>query len=205
MPTLAGTWVQFTDLASLGTNIMRLDFYSIGTPCVDDMTLIAPPLGALRAVRLQLPQTTCQPTNSQQATVLADYASVSNVIATIFWSTTFSSSDTNILTVTTNGLVKALRPGTATISATLSNVTSSVSVTVTALPLQYSVSGANLTFNWQTNYAAGYILQSSAMLAPSPMWTTVTNARTTVGSNYQIQVPVDPATPAAFYRLRLQP
>jgi hypothetical protein len=171
------------------------------------MTIVAPPLGNLQALRLQLPLTDWVPNRSQSATVLADYANFTNVIATAGWGTVYSSSDTNILTVTSTGVVKALRQGTATISATLSNVTSSVAVTVAALPLQYSVSGsggsANLTFNWPTYVGTNYVLQSTLLLGPSAVWTTVTNARTTVGSNYQVQVPINPATPASFFRLRM--
>ena len=202
-PLPTWSWIKFTDLASLGTNIMRVEFSSTGVAVLDDMTLIAPPLGDFVGLHLQLPPTNWVPNLSVPATVLADYANVTNVIVTVGCGTTYSSSDTNILTINASGVVKAINPGTAILSATLSNVTSTVEVTVTQLPVQYAVSGTNLTFSWPTYATTNYILQSSAVVGPGAVWTTVTNARTTVGSNYQIPVPINPATPAAYFRLRL--
>jgi hypothetical protein len=142
--------------------------------------------------------------SSQSATVLADYANVANVNVSVGCGTVYSSSDNNVATVTTNGLVTAVHGGSATVTATLGSSTSSVVVKVTT-SLQYSVStsggSSTLTFSWPTSVGASFVLQTSPVLGPGAVWTAVSGTPTVVGSNYQLDVPVNPATPAAFYRL----
>jgi hypothetical protein len=41
-------------------------------------------------------------------------------------------------------------------------------------------------------------------MAPGAVWTAVSGTPTVVGRNYRLSVPVNPATPAAYFPLRLQ-
>jgi hypothetical protein len=110
-----------------------------------------------------------------------------------------------VATVTSGGLVQTLAPGSTTITATLDTVSDSVPVVVTALNLQMSLAGTGLTFSWPTDATTSFILESSPVTGPDAVWTAVSGTPTVVGSNYQIEVPTDPETAAAYFRLRLQP
>src|SRR6185369_13429342 len=73
--------------------------------------------GTLTAVRLVAPSTVLS-FGTASASTFADYSIVTNVNVTAFEGTVYDSSDTNVLTVTSNGLLRAISPGTATVTAT---------------------------------------------------------------------------------------
>jgi hypothetical protein len=87
--------------------------------------------GALQSISATFPtnMTVGQITN---VTVDADYANVSNVVATL--SATITSSNTAVLSVGAGGLITAVGPGTATLSATLLGLTVNQLVTVVLPP-----------------------------------------------------------------------
>ena len=114
--------------------------------------------GALTSVSLTI-NTNMLQQGSQSAAAYGNFANVSGVPLNFFQGVTFSSSDTNVLTVSANGVVKAVGFGTATITVTYGAQSASYTVTSTPLPqanylvtdgagnrvLQYSAIGTNWT------------------------------------------------------------
>ncbi|MCX7867002.1 MAG: LamG domain-containing protein [Limisphaera sp.] len=89
--------------------------------------------GALQSIALLLPQPEMEVGAVQSAGVMANFANVSNVNVTAAGAT-FSSSDTNVLTVTAAGVVTAVAAGTADITASFGGQTTSRTVTVVPPP-----------------------------------------------------------------------
>jgi hypothetical protein len=87
-------------------------------------------LGTLEGITLSLPVTNFFEGMSAQATVLADYQFASNSDVTIGSGVVYSSSNTNVVAVTTNGLMQVVGVGTATLTATLQGQSNSVAVAV---------------------------------------------------------------------------
>ena len=84
------------------------------------------------AVSIQVPRTALHVGGVEQAAVYADYPSTTNVNVTTSpnISISYSSSATNVATVSAGGLVQATGPGNATLWATIGTLSNSVSVTV---------------------------------------------------------------------------
>jgi len=84
------------------------------------------------------------------------------------------------------------------------NPANSASATITVTPnpdvplLKIARASGKVVLSWPTN-ADGFILQSRPNLSPSSVWTTVTNARVTVGNLYMVTNNVDGTS--NFYRL----
>ena len=108
--------------------------------------------GALQAARLTAAATMGKK-NVQQATLFGDFASVSNVNVTTLGST-FASSDPTVLTVSSNGVIKAVGVGTATITGTYSGKSDTKSITVTAPQ-------TTLAHRWSFNEASGTTVADS--------------------------------------------
>jgi len=111
------------------------------------------------------------PTNSilgaetEQATVTANFAQVSSVPVTGAV-TNWTSSDTNILTVSSGGLITGVSGGSAIVSATAGGVTAtSESITVGSVSVDIALSGTNVVISWPT----GVLLSAPTLLGP---WTT---------------------------------
>ncbi|MEI6074713.1 MAG: LamG-like jellyroll fold domain-containing protein [Verrucomicrobiota bacterium] len=114
--------------------------------------------GTLTAVSLTI-NTNMLQQGSQSAVAFGNFANVAGVPLNFFQGVTFNSSDTNILTVSANGVVKAVGFGTASITVTYGAQSASYTVTSTPLPqakylvtdgagnrvLQYSAIGTNWT------------------------------------------------------------
>jgi hypothetical protein len=80
--------------------------------------------------------------------------------------TNWSSSDTNVLAVSSTGLITALGSGSATVSGSVGGVTAtSDSVTVTAFKVDIALSGTNVVLSWP----AGVLVSAPTLLGP---WTT---------------------------------
>ncbi|WCJ59993.1 DUF2341 domain-containing protein [Fontisphaera persica] len=80
--------------------------------------------GALQGVRIQAP--TLYAWSSAPLRVLADFSAVTNVDVTVNEGVQYVSSNPSVITVNSNGVVEALRVGSATISATYGTMTASV-------------------------------------------------------------------------------
>ncbi|MCX8157224.1 MAG: DUF2341 domain-containing protein [Verrucomicrobiae bacterium] len=88
-------------------------------PALDDVDP-----GALQGVRIQAPPLYAWST--AQLRVLADFAAVTNVDITVNEGVQYVSSDPTVITVNSNGVVRALRVGSATISAIYGTMTAAV-------------------------------------------------------------------------------
>jgi len=114
--------------------------------------------GTLTSVSLNI-NTNMLQQGSQSAVAYGSFANVSGVPLNNFQGVTFSSGDTNVLTVSSNGVVQAVGFGTASITVTYGAQSASYTVTSTPLPqakylvtdgagnrvLQYSAIGTNWT------------------------------------------------------------
>jgi hypothetical protein len=106
---------------------------------------------------------------AEQATALGNFTVASGVNVT-GGVTNWTSSDTNVLTVSSSGLVTGVANGSATVSATAGGVTgTSASISVTPLTVEIATSGTNLVLSWP----AGVLRSAPTVLGP---WTTVTSA-----------------------------
>jgi hypothetical protein len=91
--------------------------------------------GALQALYISVSTTNMTPGHTTPSTVTANFALINGVILQTSDGLTFASSNTNVASVNANGVVSAVGPGTARITATYQGMTSSA-VTVTVSPLQ---------------------------------------------------------------------
>lgn len=92
--------------------------------------------GALAGIRLIAPATTIRAGTTQQLQVAADFQNVTNLQFTTTAGVTYQSTDTNILTVNTNGLLTSLSSNTATVSiiANYQGQSSTQDIQVAAFP-----------------------------------------------------------------------
>jgi hypothetical protein len=120
-------------------------------------------VGALSSIQIQpLDITNTWVGRAPQLTVLANYANDTGVDITDTAGIGYSSTDTNVITVSSNGMLRLIAPGTATVTASFSAMTSSITLTNILAPtptvihrysfniaLDYSdsVGGANGTAN----------------------------------------------------------
>jgi hypothetical protein len=127
-------WLQCTNLNGPAYNgmIRRVEFSVVNqNPQLDDMAVVVNTnAGALQNITLSLPTTNLFGGMSRQATVIANYQFISNVDVTMGSGVVYTSSNTNVITVTANGLVQAVGAGTGSVMATLQSQTSSLAVAV---------------------------------------------------------------------------
>ncbi len=128
-------------------------------------------------------------TETQQATVTANFAVAANVTVTDGVST-WTSSDTNVLSVSSSGLITALNGGTATVSATVGGVTETSASIKVAGPLGIERAGTSAVISW----GEGVLLQAPTLLGP---WTT----NTTAVSPFTVV----PTGQSEFYKVLLNP
>lgn len=91
--------------------------------------------GALQSVSLSVATNTMLLNLSQNASVLATYANVANVPVTSIPPITYSSSNTNFVTVDANGVITAKGIGSATVTASFNGKSDNKVITVVQLPL----------------------------------------------------------------------
>jgi uncharacterized protein YjdB len=103
---------------------------------------------------------------TQQVAVTGNFAQVSGVPLTSLV-TNWTSSNPAVLTVSSSGLVTALKSGTAAVSGTVNGVThASGTITVSQANIRISRSGSSLVLNWP---AGTLLLEAPTVLGP---WTT---------------------------------
>jgi hypothetical protein len=105
--------------------------------------------GALQRIRFQpLPLTNMMSGTIQQATLVGDYPGVSGVVLSsrdpglnlaVVGHPVYTSSKTNVVAVDTNGLLSAISPGTATVTAKLGAFSSTNALSVTVTPVTGSL------------------------------------------------------------------
>ncbi len=116
--------------------------------------------GSLQQVYFQpLCHSTVEVGTFQQATLVGDYPSVSGVLLSssepgvdpaTFTQPVYNSSNPKVATIDTNGLVTAISPGSATLTATVGVLTSTNSVTISVAPID-----AALIHRYSFNEASG--------------------------------------------------
>jgi hypothetical protein len=113
-----------------------------------DVVLVEP--GPLQTVRLELARASMMAGTFQQTTVFGDYQNVVNVNVTAAAGIVYSTSDPGRATVSPNGLVTAVGPGTVTVTATLAGKSGSQTIEITPL-------AATLAHQYSFNDAAGSV------------------------------------------------
>jgi hypothetical protein len=124
--------------------------------------------GALLALRLVVANTNMVSLSSQPVTVYADYANVTNVNVTMAGATC-SSGNSNIVSTTVPGLIRAIVPGTTLLTASFggSNVSRTITVTNTPMVLAHrwsfnngtdSIGGVNASLLGTASFSGGKLV-----------------------------------------------
>ncbi|SPE63295.1 LamG domain protein jellyroll fold domain protein [Verrucomicrobia bacterium] len=126
--------------------------------------------GSILALHFSSPANPIFVKQSLQQIVTGDFASVSNVNLVLYGGVTYSSGNTNVLTISTNGVVKGVSVGTTTVIATYGSLSVTNSLTVLSLPTilahRYSfttdasdsIGGANGTFMGDAAVSGGQLV-----------------------------------------------
>ena len=133
----AYAWTECTNLNSplFNGHVRRVEFSSPGNANLDDMVVNAGAnLGELQQLCLALPATDFFPGMSRQAVVSGSYPGFAGSDITAGYGVRYTSSAPDVAAVTSEGLVSALGPGTATITAVDADKRSDLPVTVSPLP-----------------------------------------------------------------------
>jgi uncharacterized protein YjdB len=110
--------------------------------------------------------TTMLASQTQQASVVSSFLQVSGVALNVA-ATNWTSGNPGVLTVDSNGVITAVGPGNATISATVAGVTrTSAAITVAKPTIGIARSGSSIVLSWP---AGTLLLQAPTVLGP---WTT---------------------------------
>ncbi|MGH7976466.1 MAG: Ig-like domain-containing protein [Limisphaerales bacterium] len=199
--TTVTNWIQRGILRAYGkgydTNDLIInDNVVFGTNTFTNTVVTAVPLGgSLQRVYFQaLNRPNVQVGTFQQATLVGDYPSVSGVLLSssepgldpaTFAQPAYASSNPNVATIDTNGLVTAISPGSATLTATVGAFTSTNSISITVTPVtatlihRYSfgtdasdsVGGANGALNGDATVSGGQLVldgtQGSSVTLPA--------------------------------------
>ncbi|HOY58894.1 MAG TPA: hypothetical protein PK640_12265 [Verrucomicrobiota bacterium] len=101
--------------------------------------------GALQSVHLSSPVNPLSVGQESRQVFTGDFANVTGVNLVLYGGATFNSTKPDVLTVTPEGLVKAVSPGTADVEATFGGMTARSSLTVLSVPAvlahRYSFAG----------------------------------------------------------------
>jgi hypothetical protein len=130
---------------------------------------------------------------SVQQNVIGNFAMVTNLNLVLYGGVTYASGNTNVLTISTNGVVKGVGVGTTTVSATYGSASVTNSLTVVSVPTSIShrysfttdasdsVGGANGTFMGDAAVSGGQlVLDGGGYLSlPGGMINIATNAAVT--------------------------
>jgi hypothetical protein len=180
----ASTWINRGILRAYGKGLDTTDIIITDNGTNTAVTTV-PLGGALQQVYFQpLLKTNLMPGSFQQAILVGDYPAVPGVLLSSsepglspasFSHPVYRSSNPQVLAVDTNGLITAVGPGTATLTAQVGPFTSTNSVSVTVAPL-----GANLIHRYSFSETSG---TTSADLVPgnSPTWDATLNGGVTLG------------------------
>ena len=152
--------------------------------------------GSLTAVHLTAPSSTLVLNGNLQLTFTGDFANVSNVNLIAYGGATFTSGNTNVLTVNSSGSVHAVALGTTTVTGTFASQNANVTITVASVPAALShrysfttdasdsVGGANGAFNGTAAISSGQVVldggSSSYVSFPAPTINVATNSAITV-------------------------
>lgn len=157
-------------------------------------------IGALQTLTLTVATNHMNVSDTQNAAVSGHFANVSsNVNLTTV--AAYSSSTPGVATVDTVGLVSAVGTGFTVLSASLSGVTNSVTISagVIAPPtLTIRRSGNNVILSWPDS-VAGFVLKSTAAIGPAASWSNFGGTPADSGGMFSQTVPISGAT--KFFRL----
>jgi len=126
-------WTECTNLDDVAFNgmIRRVEFSATDNAQIDDMTVnVNTNTGAFLGLSATIPTMDLYVGMSREMTVIADYEFVTGLDVSKGAGVSYASSDTNVVTVTTNGLVQTVGMGIAEVAASLQGQTSTVFVAV---------------------------------------------------------------------------
>jgi len=90
--------------------------------------------GTIQALHFSSPANPLVVNQVSQQTLTGDFSSVSGLDLTLYGGATFTSLNTSVLTITTNGVVKAVAPGTAKVVASYGGLSATNTLTAVSIP-----------------------------------------------------------------------
>ncbi len=131
---------------------------------------------------------------SVQQTVIGNFAAVTNLNLVLYGGVTYASGNTNVLTISSSGVVKGIAVGTTTVIATYGSLSVTNTLTVVSVPTTLihrysftsdasdSIGGANGTYQGDANNSGGQlVLDGGGYLSlPASMINIATNAAVTI-------------------------
>jgi Concanavalin A-like lectin/glucanases superfamily/Bacterial Ig-like domain (group 2) len=126
--------------------------------------------GTITALRFSSPVDPLIVNQSVQQSVFGDFTAVTNLNLVLYGGVTYSSGNTNVLTISTNGLAKGIAVGTTTVTATYGSLSATNTLTVVSIPTSIthrysftsdasdSVGGANGTLIGDANVSGGQLV-----------------------------------------------
>lgn len=160
------------------TNQIVIDEANTNWPGQTVVTTTATSANPILAMRITVPRTNLFVGGLEQAQVFADYATTNNVNITTASgiSITYQSSATNVVTVATNGLVRATGVGSAAVKAIVGILSNTVAVTVSAY-----TNRASLVHRYSFSEAPGSGTTADSIPGNSPTWDGALNGGATLG------------------------
>jgi Glycosyl hydrolase catalytic core/Ricin-type beta-trefoil lectin domain-like/Concanavalin A-like lectin/glucanases superfamily/Bacterial Ig-like domain (group 2) len=157
--------------------------------------------GALQAVHLQLPHTNLLVGAADQIIATGDYPSVSGLILGDNAGCVFSSSDTNVVTVSSNGLLQAVGAGTATVTVTAAALSDTNTVTVVndpgaLLAVRLGAASSMLLYSSQQTTVRGDFVNVADvdLLSYGQPVLSSANSNVLVGTSSGLLIPVAPGS-----------
>jgi hypothetical protein len=180
----ANNWISRGILRAYGKGLDTDDV--VVTDNVTNVFVTTIPLGgSLQRVYFQsLPSSTLMAGSFEQASLVGDYPAVGSVLLsseepglapTAFTHPSYTSSNPQVLSVDTNGLITAVNPGTAILTAHVGVLNSTNSLTVTVTPMT-----ATLVHRYSFSETTG-TTSADLVAGNSPTWDATLNGGVTLG------------------------
>lgn len=163
-PTLTGSLNEFR----IYSGVLPVSILALNDASGPDSILTDP--GTVQALHFSSPVNPVVVNGTSQQVLLGDFTAVTNLDLILYGGATFTSLNTSVVTINTNGVVKAVAPGSASVVASYGGLNVTNSLTVISIPATLahrysftgdasdSVGGANGTLMGTAAVSAGQLV-----------------------------------------------
>lgn len=127
-PALSGSIDEFR----IYSGVLSLPTIALNDAAGPDSALTSP--GTVQALHFSSPANPLVVNQSSQQTLTADFTSVTGLNLVLYGGATFTSLNTGVATISTNGIVRAVAPGTVQVVASYGGLSATNSLTVISIP-----------------------------------------------------------------------